>query len=193
MVTSCWKNTPGRILLIARFMGPTWSPSGADRTQVGPMLAPWTLLSGVQLIFCSIREITLKEESNFCYECWCSAAMLTCCWKKKIFQLMFCSIKEMLLKYWDIFVLGTVSSTHSIQNRMNNILQTFPMCFIKNRMNNILQTFPMCFIKWKCLTLLQYFIEMCFSGPKRLYKAITSTNVNLHLWWHMVSLGCNNK
>ena len=30
----------------ARFMGPTWGPSGADRTQVGPMLAPWTLLSG---------------------------------------------------------------------------------------------------------------------------------------------------
>ena len=32
--------------LIARFMGPTRSPSGADRTQVGPMLAPWTLQSG---------------------------------------------------------------------------------------------------------------------------------------------------
>ena len=31
---------------IAKFMGPTWGPSGADRTQVGPMLAPWTLLSG---------------------------------------------------------------------------------------------------------------------------------------------------
>ena len=31
---------------IARFMGPTWGPSGADRTQMGPMLAPWTLLSG---------------------------------------------------------------------------------------------------------------------------------------------------
>ena len=28
--------------LIARFMGSTWGPSGADRTQVGPMLAPWT-------------------------------------------------------------------------------------------------------------------------------------------------------
>ena len=27
-------------------MGLTWGPSGADRTQVGPMLAPWTLLSG---------------------------------------------------------------------------------------------------------------------------------------------------
>ena len=33
--------------LIARFMGPTWGPSGADRTQVGAMLAPWTLLPGV--------------------------------------------------------------------------------------------------------------------------------------------------
>ena len=32
--------------LLARFMGPTWGPSGANRTQVGPMLAPWTLLSG---------------------------------------------------------------------------------------------------------------------------------------------------
>ena len=31
---------------IARFMGATWGPSGADRTQVGRMLAPWTLLSG---------------------------------------------------------------------------------------------------------------------------------------------------
>ena len=32
--------------LIARFMGPTWGPSGADRTQVGLMLAPWTSLLG---------------------------------------------------------------------------------------------------------------------------------------------------
>ena len=31
---------------IARFTWPTWGPSGADRTQVGPMLAPWTFLSG---------------------------------------------------------------------------------------------------------------------------------------------------
>ena len=33
--------------LIARVMGPTWGPSGADRTQMGPMLAPWTLLFGM--------------------------------------------------------------------------------------------------------------------------------------------------
>ena len=39
--------------LIASFMGSTWGPSGADRTQVGSMLAPWTLLSGTSL--CMIR------------------------------------------------------------------------------------------------------------------------------------------
>ena len=32
--------------LIARFMGLTWGPPGADRTQVGPMLAPWSLRNG---------------------------------------------------------------------------------------------------------------------------------------------------
>ena len=32
--------------LIGRFMGPRWGPFGFDRTQVVPMLAQWTLLSG---------------------------------------------------------------------------------------------------------------------------------------------------
>ena len=42
--------------LIARFKGPTWGPSGADRTQVGPMLAPWTLLSGeAWTVFCNFE------------------------------------------------------------------------------------------------------------------------------------------
>ena len=31
-------------------MGSTWGPSGADRTQMGPMLAPWTLLSGIRVL-----------------------------------------------------------------------------------------------------------------------------------------------
>ena len=45
---SCYNDGPiqGLYTLIARFMGPTWGPSGADSTQVGPMLAPWSLLSG---------------------------------------------------------------------------------------------------------------------------------------------------
>ena len=31
---------------IAKFMEPTWGPPGSCRPQMGPMLAPWTLLSG---------------------------------------------------------------------------------------------------------------------------------------------------
>ena len=31
---------------IMKFMGPIWGPPGSCRPQMGPMLAPWTLLSG---------------------------------------------------------------------------------------------------------------------------------------------------
>ena len=44
--------------LIAWFIWPTWGPSVADRTQVGPMLAPWTLLSGRFEYFARIRLYT---------------------------------------------------------------------------------------------------------------------------------------
>ena len=36
--------------MLARFMGPTWGPSGADRTKAGPMSDPWTLLCGMSFI-----------------------------------------------------------------------------------------------------------------------------------------------
>ena len=41
-----FRNYPDITPLIAKFMGPTLGWSGADRTQVGPMFAQWTLLSG---------------------------------------------------------------------------------------------------------------------------------------------------
>ena len=41
--------------LITRFTEPTWGPSGDDRTQVGHMVAPWTLLSGL-FIYLNIPE-----------------------------------------------------------------------------------------------------------------------------------------
>ena len=34
--------------------GPTWGPPGADGTQVGPMVAPWFLLTGYLFIFLHI-------------------------------------------------------------------------------------------------------------------------------------------
>ena len=52
---------------IARFIGPTWGPSGADRTQEGHMLAPWTLLSGmswwVSVTTLSLTKLHLKMSS----------------------------------------------------------------------------------------------------------------------------------
>ena len=57
--TKEWR-LPAVLSLIARSLGPTWGPSGADRTQVGPMLAPGTLLSGKFIrfigLFCSQRN-----------------------------------------------------------------------------------------------------------------------------------------
>ena len=55
-----------KMVLIARFMGPTWGPSGADRTQVGPMLAPWTLLSGGLSITFGLLQF-LVGTWTYCY------------------------------------------------------------------------------------------------------------------------------
>ena len=40
--------TGGRRSQIAKSMGPIWGPPGTCRPQMGPMLAPWNLLSGVR-------------------------------------------------------------------------------------------------------------------------------------------------
>ena len=39
------------IFQIASFMGHAWGPPGSFRPQMGPMLAPWTLLSGMSNLF----------------------------------------------------------------------------------------------------------------------------------------------
>ena len=41
------------IALIARFMGPTWGPSGADRTEVDPMLAIWASNQIHKIVSCA--------------------------------------------------------------------------------------------------------------------------------------------
>ena len=47
--------------LIAKFMGPLWGPSGANRTQVGPMLAQRTLLSGMFYMACYVTRDLINE------------------------------------------------------------------------------------------------------------------------------------
>ena len=55
---------------IARFMGPTWGPSGADRTQVGPMLALWALLSGGYTAITQLGLWFLKYITRRCTVGW---------------------------------------------------------------------------------------------------------------------------
>ena len=63
------KIPPGQITLVARFMGPTWGPPRSDKTQVGPMWATWTLLSGKPWI--NMNKInTTCCSSLFMYHTW---------------------------------------------------------------------------------------------------------------------------
>ena len=52
---------------ITRFMWPTWGPPGADRTQVGPMLAPWTLLSWNSFTRC-VPRVVLAYTNRIIYQ-----------------------------------------------------------------------------------------------------------------------------
>ena len=51
-----WPGKSQEVVPDNKFIGPTWGPSGADRTKVGTMLAPWTLLSGVIISMLSIMN-----------------------------------------------------------------------------------------------------------------------------------------
>ena len=52
---------------IVKFMGPTWGPPGPCRPQMGPMLAPWTLLVGfsskISLHFVSMVQFTISHRT----------------------------------------------------------------------------------------------------------------------------------
>ena len=52
-----WSNNSALTAQIAKFMAPTWGPPGSCRPQMGPMLAPWTLLS---------RCVFIGLDSNLC-------------------------------------------------------------------------------------------------------------------------------
>ena len=43
---NCCRGLVCPITQITKFMGPTWGPPGSCQPQMGPMLVPWTLLSG---------------------------------------------------------------------------------------------------------------------------------------------------
>ena len=65
---SAVKDFVHNVTQIAKFMWPTWGPPGSCRPQMGPMLDPWTLLSGYWshgVIQNGRREILATELSSF--------------------------------------------------------------------------------------------------------------------------------
>ena len=93
--------------LIARIMGPTWGPSGADRSQVGPMLAPWSLLSGMpycdsDINICRHRPIVVRHhvveplrdtacKMLVCVVLWCETAGYYDCLDPKVIAKISCN------------------------------------------------------------------------------------------------------
>ena len=55
----------GQLSLRAKFVGPTWGPPGARRTQVGPMLAIWNLLPGK--LNCNSHSFTCVHMTTCAY------------------------------------------------------------------------------------------------------------------------------
>ena len=54
---------------IARFMGPTWGQPGFRRPSMGPMLVPWTLLSGALTIISGYTRLDIE------LSVWCTLAI----------------------------------------------------------------------------------------------------------------------
>ena len=53
---------------IAKFMWPKWDPPGCCRPQMGPMLAPWTLLSGNSLFGLATQKHIIRALLALCEE-----------------------------------------------------------------------------------------------------------------------------
>ena len=56
---------------IAMLIGPTWGPPGSCRPQMGPMLAPWTLLLGQPtLLIVMVWWFSTRTDSSCAQQCW---------------------------------------------------------------------------------------------------------------------------
>ena len=125
--------------LISRIMGPTWGPSGADRTHVGPMWAPWTWLSGM-ICFCDfMHEIIyiLLEASDCAIPLWIASNSFT-------LTLAFVSLPVASLALPSV-------------GRGVFLAQVITICCTIVSTNNYHQPFPVC-------TTVQLLFDVCFTA-----------------------------
>ena len=94
---------------IAKFMGPAWGPPGSCRPQMGPMLAPWTLLSGIVLPpFDSLQHLQwwssrLWEEHNWNRNLVTLKAFSSLAALKVVIITTFCAASDEKVSYMMIF------------------------------------------------------------------------------------------
>ena len=60
-----WQTNKMRTTQLAKFTGPIWGPPGSCQPQIGPKLAPWTLLSGETCNHLHTSLIPLLLRSRF--------------------------------------------------------------------------------------------------------------------------------
>ena len=66
IITMIIINDNGKPSQIAKFMVPTWGPPGSCQPQMGPMLAPWTLLSGIAIIHeANLNLVSMMHRVSF--------------------------------------------------------------------------------------------------------------------------------
>ena len=104
-----------------RFMGPTWGPPGSCRPQVGPMLAPWSLLSGFigteAIIWLPQHDCPSAVTQHWQYELW--HHMNLQCWQYDNIITM----KQITTKSFAYFIGSTLSVIrNSLFFNMTNIM-----------------------------------------------------------------------
>ena len=80
---------------IARFMGPTWGPPGSCRPQMGPMLAPWTLLPG--MVTRALGANDTRSSGTVMLTVW---ILVPLSFTRKVFNLRQISVKKRLIYKW---------------------------------------------------------------------------------------------
>ena len=92
------KNT--KYTQITKFLGPTWDPPGSYRPQMGPMLAPWTLLSGCELYFMRYTAAFYEIYSSSSYDItWHDLYLCVCWWHENMWNSPLSNDQEILLPY----------------------------------------------------------------------------------------------
>ena len=134
---------------IARFMGPTRGPPGSCRPQMGPMLVPWTLLSGIN--YKVVMETTFRE---------LPIQYLKSCLSQSSFYTQPCPTDEMHLKIMTTILLrpqyhlfqicSSPSFMHLISKKRRNFIHICPYR-IRYYCKNVTKSFTfmnICIVVW---------------------------------------------